>query len=86
MHPRFFVYNGLPIYLVVLGGEAAARATGERAWADQPARLSLVARALSAAFSTLAAVLGGLLGDRLVGRGAGLLAAAALSLPFRRKA
>src|SRR5688572_3875174 len=74
LHPHFFFYGSLPIYLYRGIAEALSAATGLD-WLE-PERLVLVGRGLSALFSTVTLLLLFLVGRRLWGMGAGLLASA----------
>jgi 4-amino-4-deoxy-L-arabinose transferase-like glycosyltransferase len=83
LHPRWFIYPSLYLYLVWLAGEAALAA--RRLWMPTPGyaevlatslpTLLLAGRALSAAAGVATVVLTYVLGRRAGGPGAGLLAA-----------
>jgi hypothetical protein len=74
LHPHFFFYGSLPIYLYRGIAEGLSAVTGLD-WLE-PVRLVLVGRGLSALFSTVTLLLLFLVGRRLWGAGGGLLAAA----------
>jgi hypothetical protein len=74
LHPHFFFYGSLPVYLYRGTAEALSALTGLD-WLE-PGRLVLVGRALSALASTATLLLLFLVGRQLWGRGAGLVAAA----------
>src|SRR5438270_5542078 len=73
-HPHFFFYGAFPIYLYRLTADALTRITGVN-WLDRE-RLALVGRAWSASVSVAILPLLFVIGRRMWGAWAGLVAAA----------
>lgn len=77
--PRTFAYGHLPLYLLVMAVNGLAVLTRQPQWLSYGS-LTLVGRAISGAFDLGTVAMTFLLGRRLFGKAAGLLAAALLAL------
>ncbi|MDR3643029.1 MAG: glycosyltransferase family 39 protein [Candidatus Doudnabacteria bacterium] len=76
LDPKFYAYNGFPFYLDRLILQVLQRITGDAGWVTSFSQMNLVARSVSAIFSTLTVALIYLLVKRLLDKNSALLSAA----------